>query len=312
MLSSAAVRRRSLLTAAAGALVAGSASCGGTPHPRGPLRIATGGRGGVYFRLGTGLVRALRRIHPELRAEVLVTAASASNVKLVATGAAEVGFTQADVLDPRQLPAVSALARLHDDYLHLVVRTDGSLRSVSDLRGQRVSLGAQGSGTEVIAERVLTAAALPPADVVNVRLGVDESAAALASGVVSAFFFSGGLPVTAIATLAEATPVRLVSLGRYVPDLRLRFGEVYAELSIPTSIYGVEPTATVALPNYLVVSPTMPAETAYALTEVLLEQRSVLAEEHPAAEHFNRREAIDTGPLPLHSGAASYFQESKP
>ncbi|MEV1333623.1 TAXI family TRAP transporter solute-binding subunit [Micromonospora costi] len=289
-----------------------AAGCGGDPAMRGPLRIAAGGRGGVYFQLGTGLVRALRRSHPELRAEVLVTAASASNVELVGTGGAEVGFTQADVVVPPRRPDVSALARLHDDYLHLVVRSEAPVRSVTDLRGQRVSLGAAGSGTEVLAERVLTAARLSASEVVNVRLGVDESAAALARGSVAAFFFSGGLPVTAIAALAAVTPVRLVDLGRYVPDLRSRFGEVYAELSIPTSTYGGRPTSTVALPNYLVVSPAMSAETAYALTEVLLEQRDVLASEHPAAEQINRREAIATDPLPLHPGAVRYFQESKP
>ncbi|MBY8871001.1 TAXI family TRAP transporter solute-binding subunit [Micromonospora sp. PLK6-60] len=298
-----------LLTTAGAGLLAG---CGGEAPRTHRVRIATGGLGGVYAELGAALTRALTDHYPELRAEVLVTSASATNLMLVHAGDAEVGFTQADILSRAGHPALFALARLYDDCLHLVVRAGDGARAVTALRGSRVSPGPAGSGTEITASRVLAAAGLRFGDdLINVPLGLDESARALAAGEISAFFFSGGLPVKAITALAGRLPVRLVSLARYLPALRQRYGEVYAERTIPRSTYEVPSVATIGVPNYLVAHARLPEEVGYALTRTLLGQRDVLAIAHPAAERINHMAAIATDPLPLHPGAARYFRDNK-
>lgn len=310
------LKRRPVLLAAAGVTAVSLAALApylGGIDLRGPLRIATGGRGGVYFRLGEGLARVVREQYSELKPEILTTAASAANLQLVDAGRAEVGFTQADIVIGSGINAPVALARLHDDYLHLVVRADGRLQSVDDLRGSRVSLGSHGSGTEVIARRLLTAAGLgKESDMVNVPLGVDEAASALAARRVAAFFFSGGLPVSAVERLAHTIPIKLLNLSQYVGELRHRYGEVYSEWSIPASTYRVGPTATIGVPNYLITSPRLPNATAYALAELLMESRESLAVSHSAAKGFNRRSAISTGQIHLHPGAVQYFRNSQP
>ena len=93
--------------------------------------------------------------------------------------------------------------------------------------------------------------------------------------------------------------------------LRQRYGEVYAERTIPSSTYRVEPTVTVGSPNYLVAAAGVPDETAYAVTRLLFERRDALAAAHPAAERFNRRSAVVTAPLALHPGATRYFRDSR-
>ena len=132
------IERRSLLKA--GAVAISSPLLGGCSKDEDLkfLRIATGGRGGVYFRLGEGISQAVREQYQRTQTEVLVTAASTANVELVNAGRAEVAFAQADVFIGTGLSAPVALARLHDDYLHLVVRTDSRLRSLEDLKGQQV------------------------------------------------------------------------------------------------------------------------------------------------------------------------------
>jgi TRAP transporter TAXI family solute receptor len=310
------VERRALLCAAGGAAALSSlvvlSRCEKQAEPRGPLRIATGPRGGVYYRLGEGLAGAAAQEYPGLRPAVLVTAASATNVALVDAGQAEVGFAQADVLIGTGLINPLALARLHEDYLHLVVRADSGLRSLSDLRGRLVSLGPAGSGTEVTAQRLLSVAGTPTAPrLTKAALNVDAAATALERGDIAAFFFSGGLPVTAIASLRARVRIRLINLGQYVEPLRVAYGEVYAERGIPASTYEVEPVVTVGVPNYLVVAAAMADDTAYGLTRLLLERRDTLAAAHPAAQRFNRRSAIDTAPLNLHPGAARYFRDSQ-
>jgi len=303
------VSRRILLAAGAASLVAGCVRSSRTPAP---VRIATGGAGGVYARLGTALARTLADEYPDLRAQVLVTSASAANLQMIHAGQAEVGFTQADILIGAGLPWPIGLARLYDDCLHLVVRADATAQSVTDLRGGRVSAGEIGSGTLVTATRVLAAAGMRlDVDLANVPLGVEESARALAAGEIAGFFFSGGLPVDAITALAARIPIRLLELSRYLPALRAKYGEVYAGRTIPRSAYQVAAVATISVPNYLVAGTSVDDDTAYGITRTMIGRRDVLASTHPAAERINHLAAIATDPLPLHPGAARYFKETK-
>ena len=125
--------------------------------------------------------------------------------------------------------------------------------------------------------RLLTVAGIEPAEgLTSVALGVDEAVAALGEGRIAAFFFSGGLPVTALAELAAATSIRLLPLGQYVPALRRHFGKVYVERSIPASTYSTDPVTTVAVPNYLVAPAALSERTAYALTRILMERQALV------------------------------------
>jgi uncharacterized protein len=308
------------------ALLAAGASTAGCPSndgeiAAGPLRIATGSPGGVYFSYGQGIADAVRGRLPELTPSVLETAASAENLRLVATGGAEIGFAQADTAADAVATGsrVVALARLYDDYLHLVVRRDSAITRLTDLGGRRVSIGAPESGTIGTTRRLLRAEELdpdspvPPANAIQFhRLNLDDSAAALEAGTIDAFFFSGGLPVRRVVELAMRVELRLVPIGQYAADLRDEYGQFYVEHTVPASTYGLPPASTIGIPNYLVVSADMPAATGYALTRTLFAEREALANVHPVAARLNSREAIFTYPLALHPGAERWFREDKP
>src|SRR5690242_3564014 len=91
------MRRRTVLRAVAATVVAGAAGCASPPdYPAGPLRIASGGNGGVYFQYAQGIAAVVRATLPRLRPSVVPTAASVENVELVAAGRAELGLTTAD------------------------------------------------------------------------------------------------------------------------------------------------------------------------------------------------------------------------
>ena len=309
------MRVRALLAAivlsTVGAGVAGCPSSDGGV-PAGQLRIATGSPGGVYYIYGRGIAEAVRRRIPELKPTVLETAASRQNLRLVSTGEAEIGFAQADTAADAvaNWAKVVALARLYDDYLHLVVRKDSTISKLADLVGKRVSIGAQESGTVGTTRRLLGVG-----QVTGIReqlLGLDDSAAALEAGTIDAFFFSGGLPVGRVRELAGRVPLKLVPIGQYAGDLRAKFGQYYAEHTVPESTYGLPPVRTIGIPNYLVVSADMPEQTGYALTRLLFDEQPELAKAHPVAARLNPREAIYTHPLALHPGAERYFREIKP
>ncbi|GAB2946670.1 TAXI family TRAP transporter solute-binding subunit [Micromonospora polyrhachis] len=277
------------------------------------IRIATGSPTAVYYAFGQSLATILNRELPNVRASVLVTAASAQNVTMVTNGTAELGFTQADVLPitPTGGYQVSSMARVYDDLLHLVTRADDPIHQLTDIRDRRVSVGASGSGTEVTANRLLAVAGLTGV-IRTEKLGLDASVAALRAGSIDAFFFSGGLPVNAIHELAADTPVRLVDLNAYIEPLRNAYREVYVARDVPRSVYGLDPVTTIANPNFLIVGPTLPENLVYELTRLLMQRRDELAAAHPAAARLSPLSAIATEPLPMHPGAARYYRSNKP
>jgi len=305
--------RRAALTGL-GALLAVTGCVGGAPEHR-QVRIATGSPTAVYYAVGTALAGLIDQELPGVDATVLVTAASAENVQLISTGRAEIGFTQADILvsGAEPAPAMAALARVYDDLLHLVVRADSPIRSLEDLRGRRVSVGARGSGTVVTVGRLLSVAHMADPGIVDQRqLNLDDSLRALTSEEIDAFFFSGGLPVAGIKQLSDRAEARIVDLSKWAGDLRSAYSDVYVVRDVPTSVYQMPAVATIAVPNLLVVPKTMPEDLAYDLTRLLMERRDVLAAAHPAAERLDSRTAIATAPVPLHPGAARYFRSVKP
>ncbi len=316
------VDRRALLRAFCAASILAVAGCDREPaYAPGRLRIAAGARGGVYFAYGGGIEAIVRRELPGLEPEVLETAASIENLRLLAQSAAEIAFSLADSAalaflgsEPfRTALPVSALARLYDNYLHLVVRPESGVAGIHDLVDRSVSMGAIGSGTELIAARLLGVAGLDiDIDLRASRLSLDDSAAALTKGQLDAFFFSGGIPTGAIQALARSMPIRLLDLGALVPAMRDRYGEVYTERTIPASAYWLNrPVTTIGLANYLVVAEAMAEPMAYDLIRVLFADRDVLATAHPEGRRLDRVTAINTSPLPLHRGAQRYYRETK-
>ncbi|WP_283135075.1 TAXI family TRAP transporter solute-binding subunit [Rhizohabitans arisaemae] len=297
------------------------AGCGDTqepPAPHGVIRIATGPDGGVYQVYGREYARVIHDRLPEVAADSFTTAGTVENIELVTSGRAQVGFALADVAADavagrppfRVRQPITALARLYDNYVQLVVREDGPVRSIHDLKDRRVSIGGKGSGTAVIGERALTIAGLFE-DVTLKHLDVASSARALAAKEIDAFFWSGGLPSAAIVDLRRHTVVRLIDLGSIVESLIRRYGDLYTETTVPASVYGL-PSAvtTVSVPNYLVVHGRMDPATAYWLTGLLFSGHARLVEAHPEARRLDPGLAIMTHPLDLHEGAVRWYRSN--
>lgn len=284
-----------------------------------PLTVGTGLPGGVYHAFGLELERVTQGSGTPLTART--TPASVANLELVTQGEIDVGFTLEDVavlaVEGREpfgepLP-VRALGRLYDNHTHVVVRADAAHQGLPDLAGGVVSVGAAGSGTEMIAERLLEQAGLTPGAVDLVRLDLEESAAALEGGTVDAFVWSGGLPTQAVSDLAARTPVRLLDLAEWVEPLAAEHGMHYYELPVPAGTYpGVPGVRTVGVPSVLVVRADLPDHVAEGLTRTLFEARDELGASLPVALQMSERSAIATLPVPLHPGALRYYEDVKP
>ena len=195
----------------------GSGAPGG--NGGGQLSIATGGTGGVYYPLGGGFSQVIRDYVPGHDATVQETNASVDNMQLIGNGGADLalvlGDTAADAVDARgefEGGAIEActLGRLYDNFTQVVTSTETGIESVEDMRGKRVSLGSTGSGTEVIALRILEAAGLDPdADIERQQLAVDETVNGLRDGTIDAGFWSGGLPTAALTEYATLSLIHI-------------------------------------------------------------------------------------------------------
>jgi TRAP transporter TAXI family solute receptor len=283
------------------------------------VTISGGGTTGIYYSYGGEFGTVLSDRY-DLAADVLETAGSVENLENLAEGTAQVAFSAADAAadaaagrEPFTAPLpVQALARVYDDFVHLVVLESSDIGAIEDLRGRVVSLGAEGSGTELIAGRLLSVAGVDDSEFDQRALGIDESIEALRSGEIEAFFWSGGLPTPGMDDLAGQVPIRLVPLDSLVEGVRAEYGDAYRHGVVPEGTYGLlEDVSTMAVPNFLMAHADLPDDVAYAVVEALFDGRSEIAMEVPAAALLDRSIAIFTEPVDLHPGALRYYRDTK-
>ena len=279
--------------------------------------IAGGGANGVYFAYGSALADELSS-SLDVRMDAAETAGSVDNLLRVSSGEAILGFAQGDAAADAVAGAgafdeplpVKAVARLYDEYLHVVVRADSDIEDLADLEGKTVSLGAENSGVHVIAARVLDAADVDIAAIGDPRLDLGESIDALERSEIDGFFWVGGIPTPGIAELAEMTPVRLLSIEQtWVNRINARYSDAYRPSDFPVGLYGLdESESTMAVPNYLVTASDTPDAVVRDVLAGLFDARTRIAQEVPAAALLDRRQAIFTGPVDLHPGAIDYYR----
>jgi uncharacterized protein len=318
---------------AAAVLTAVVAGCGGggdggadEPDGRAPERlvVTTGGEGGIYFVYGAAFAKVVSAHLPGFRATAEGSTGAVENLMRLRDGQADIaltlGDTALDAVEGREAfdtpVPLAALAQIYRSYVQVVAAEGSGIRSLSDLKGKRVSVGSPESGTQVVADRVLKLARVNARNQIKrEELGVAESAAALESGALDAFFWSGGLPTGAVSELARAKPVTMVDVSAVAKPLRERYGGVYEDASIPAGTYpGVDAAVpTISIPNYIVVSDKMNGGLAHDLTELLFKYGKELVAAHPESHDLDpARAQVVIAPIRLHPGAQQYYDRALP
>lgn len=283
------------------------------------VTVATGGTTGIYHAYGTALAAELEQRYG-VQAEVLSTGGSVENLHLLADGSVQIAFSAADAAGDAVAGTgefgspvpVRSLARVYDDFAHLVVPATSGIRTLDDLRGLTVSVGAPRSGTSLIAHRVLEAAEVDVDDLQVARLGITESIEALEADRIDAFFWSGGLRTPGVEDISERMGLRLVPMRGVVDELREEFGHGYRHGVVPDGMYGLTTDVeTLAVPNVLLVGADMPDDVARGLAELLFATRNEISGTVGAAALLDRTRAIYTSPIELHPGALRYYRQTK-
>ena len=284
------------------------------------LSIATGGTGGVYYPLGGGFATVIREQVDGYDATVSETNASVDNMQLIGDGGADLalvlGDTAADAVNGTAdfeggAITACALGRLYDNFTQIVTSADSGITSVEDMEGMSISLGSPGSGTEIIALRILEAAGLDPdADISRQQLGVAETVEALRDGTIDAGFWSGGLPTGALVDYATTGEMVLVPHGEYATDMQDAYGPYYTETEIPADTYEgqSEAVSVVVVPNVLVANPdNMDEGLQEQITAAIFDSRDQLTEVHPAAADLDASTAGEVEFMDVCPGSQAYF-----
>jgi hypothetical protein len=287
------------------------------------LSIATGGTGGSYFPIGGGMANIISKYIPYAEATAEVTNASIDNCLLVGRGKAELGFTMGDTAweayqgtgkFKEKIP-LRAVAVIYPNSMHLVTVEGKGIGSVPDLKGKRVSTCSPGSGTEIMALRLLEAYEMNvDKDMKRDRLGASESAGAIKDKKIDAYFWVSGLPTPSVTELG-ATPgikMKLIPHADAVPKMRAKYGPLYSAGIIPSKTYpGQEADVPIALVvNMLVCHENMKESTVYDILKAFFDHKQELEAVHSATVDFKvEAQTTEGSPIPYHPGAIRYFTQ---
>jgi TRAP transporter TAXI family solute receptor len=285
------------------------------------LNVLTGGTSGIYYPLGVALSNIYGKALPGVKSSVQATKASVENLNLLQAGRGEAGITLGDSLSAawagveeagfkQPLKKLRGISALHTNYVQIVARADSGIRTLADMKGKRISVGAAKSGTELNARAILKAAGLSYADFSKVEyLPYDQSVELLRNRQIDITLQSAGLGNPALRDLANGVDVVFVPVP---PDVIAKVGDAaYIPGKIPASTYkgqGAD-TPTAAIQNFLVTHEGVSTETVYTMTRSMFENLDQLAAAHSAGKSVKLEKAAVGMPIPLHPGAEKFYRE---
>ncbi|MFE6887694.1 TAXI family TRAP transporter solute-binding subunit [Streptomyces sp. NPDC057694] len=289
--------------------------------PSGVLRLATGEPTAFYEAFGHLLAQQLGAEHPGLSCRVRTTAGSVDNIELLRDDRADLALvltsTARDAAGtdvfPRPVP-LRAIGRVYETYLQFAVRADAGVRTMADLRGHVVSLGAAGSGAAVFGERLLRAAGLSAGTDVRVRhLPLNDAADAMRAGSVAGLLVAGGVPLPALKDLDRRPGLRFLPLAELLPRLggpAARAAAGLEQVTLPQGAYrSAGGVATIGVSNLLVCRPGLDRDVAGALTRLLVRRATSLVPGNAVGTQFlDVRSLIGTGGVALHPGALAAYR----
>jgi TRAP transporter TAXI family solute receptor len=285
------------------------------------VNVLTGGTSGVYYPLGVALTKIYGDGIPGAKVTVQATKASVENLNLLQQGRGEVAFALGDSVTlawsgsaeagfRQKLDHLRAIAALYPNYIQLVASAASGIRSLADLKGKRVSVGAPKSGTELNARAVLKAAGLGYDDLGKVEyLPFAESVELMKNRQLDATLQSAGLGVASIRDLASAVDIVVVPIPH---DIVGKIGDPsYVGATIPAGTYAKQEAdvPTAAIVNILVTHDGVSEDLAYRMTKLLFGHLADLRAAHAAARDITLERALHALPIPLHPGAERYYRE---
>ena len=284
------------------------------------INILTGGTSGVYYPLGVAIGKIYGDKIPGVRAQVQATKASVENLNLLEQGRGELGFTLGDSLKAavdgdeeagfkKKLTKLRTIAAIYPNYIQIVATAESGIKTLADLKGKTLSVGAPKSGTELNSRAILKAAGMTYKDLKQVQyLPFAESVDLMKNRQLDATLQSAGLGVASLKDLSSSTEVNVVAVPKATVE---KIGPPFVSVVIPANTYTGQKSdvETAAVVNYLVTNSDVSDDVAYQMTKQIFENLPELANAHVAGKDIKLEKAATGSPAPLHPGAIRYYKE---
>ncbi|MGY3532540.1 TAXI family TRAP transporter solute-binding subunit [Bradyrhizobium embrapense] len=284
------------------------------------INVLTGGTSGVYYPLGVAIGKIYGDKIPDVKTQVQATKASVENLVLLQQGRGEIAFTLGDSLKAawegdaeagfkNKLDKLRTIGAIYPNYIQIVATAESGIRTLADLKGKSLSVGAPKSGTELNSRAILAAAGMSYKDLGKVEyLPFAESVDLMKNRQLAATLQSAGLGVASLKDLSTSSEITVVAVPKETID---KIGPPFVSVIIPANTYTGQdkdvPTAAVV--NYLVTSSAVSDDLAYQMTKLVYESLPELANAHAAGKEIKLEAAATGSPVPLHPGAIRYYKE---
>lgn len=287
------------------------------------ISIATGGTAGTYYPLGGAIAKIFNENVEGVTANAQSTGASVENIGLVEKGETEIAFIQSDITyyaytgtenfaDKGKVENIRGMAMFYPEVIQIIATESSGIKSVEDLKGKKVAIGAPGSGTEANARQILAAHGMTYDDLGKADyLSFGEAADQLKNKQVDAAFVTAGLPTAAVTEVGQTADIVVVPIDQgKIAELSAEY-PFYTEVTIPAGTYKNQDSdvITTAVMAMLVVPEELDEDLMYELTKALFEHRDTIIETHDRGNDLKLETAILGMPIELHPGSKRYYDE---
>ena len=300
------------------ALVFALVSCGADAGTK--MTMGTGGTAGTYYGYG-GVLGQYIKNNAGINVTVVSTDGSKANIQGIDAGNYQLGTVQSDVMayawdgtrsfeKEGKINSFKVVAGLYAEAVQLITM-DPEIKSVADLKGRSVSIGAPGSGVYFNAIDVLTAAGLKETDIKAQYQSFADSADALKDGKIDAAFIVAGAPTPAITELCTTNNAYLVPIDGNVADKLMTSCPFYTVYEVPAGTYAgqTEAVKTVTVKATLIVSADATDDDVYKLTAAIFDNIDAITAENAKGAELSIENATSGMTAPFHPGSAKYFAE---
>ncbi len=284
------------------------------------INVLTGGTSGVYYPVGSALATLYGEKIPNVQAQVQSTKASVEKLNLLQQGKGELALAlgdsvkfawegNADVGFKEPLAKLRGIAAAYPNFIQIAATAESGVKTLADMKGKSLSVGAPKSGTELNARAILEAAGMSYDDMSKVEyLPFAESVELQKNRQLDATLQSAGIGVASIKDLATSMATQIVAVPAEVVE---KLGAPFVPGLIPAGTYEgqTEDVPTVAVMNFFVTHEDVSDETAYQMTKLMFENLPTLVAAHKSASAITLDTALSGMPIPLHPGAERYYRE---
>ena len=299
------------------------AGCNGDSAVEGKkfLNIGTGGTAGTYYPIGGAIAEILNKEIPGMNASAQSTGASVANINMLSDGSVDLATVQNDItyyavtgtemFAGKKVDGLQGIASLYPETCQFVTLQSSGIKSLSELKGKRVAVGAVGSGVEANARQILAAYGITYDDIDEQFLSFAEGANALKDGNVDVAVLTAGYPTASVQDIASQNPVRLLPVDDQIADQLIAQYPFYTKTAIPAGTYAGfdEAVPGVSVMAMLVAGSTVNEMLGYDIAKAIFSHLDRLQGAHAVGKQITKDSAKAGMSLPMNPGAEKYFGE---